>query len=331
MTNRERFRRALEFQKIDRMPKFEMATWWNKTIDRWETEGLPKGMNVQELNNFFGHDRNHQFWVQTRAVSCPAPAYNGAGIITDEASYAKIKKYLYCKENMDAVRSQLRRLKADHDKGDAVVWLTLEGYFWYPRTLFGIEGHLFAFYDYPELMKQINRDHLEFSLWILDEFCKILTPDFMTLAEDMSYNKGPMLSKAQFDEFLKPYYLEIVPALKSRGIIPFIDTDGLVEPLIPWFAEVGLDAFLPLERQSQVDANRIHAQYPNVRMIGAFDKRTMHMGEEAMRAEFERLLPVMRSGGFILSVDHQTPPDVSLEQYWIYMRLLDEYAIKAAQ
>ena len=51
----------------------------------------------------------------------------------------------------------------------------------------------------------------------------------------------------------------------------------------------------------------------------------MPNGEAAMRAEFERLVPLMKSGGYIPSVDHQTPPGVSLDQYRIYLRLLDEY------
>jgi hypothetical protein len=33
----------------------------------------------------------------------------------------------------------------------------------------------------------------------------------------------------------------------------------------------------------------------------------------------------MRSGGFIPSVDHQTPPGVPLQEYRVYLRLLDEY------
>ena len=63
-------------------------------------------------------------------------------------------------------------------------------------------------------------------------------------------------------------------------------------------------------------------------MIGGFDKTVMHRGEEAMRAEFERILPAIRSGGYIPSVDHQTPPDVSMDNYRIYMRLLREYSEK---
>ncbi len=54
----------------------------------------------------------------------------------------------------------------------------------------------------------------------------------------------------------------------------------------------------------------------------------MSRGEAAMRAEFERLLPLMRQGGFIPSVDHQTPPGVSLENYRIYLKLLKEYSEK---
>jgi uroporphyrinogen-III decarboxylase len=55
----------------------------------------------------------------------------------------------------------------------------------------------------------------------------------------------------------------------------------------------------------------------------------MHLGEDAMRKEFERILPVMRSGGYIPSVDHQTPPNVSIENYRIYAKLLNEYCEKS--
>jgi hypothetical protein len=78
-----------------------------------------------------------------------------------------------------------------------------------------------------------------------------------------------------------------------------------------------------------VDVNRIRANHPKWKMIGGYDKTVMHLGEAAIRAEFERLLPAMRSGYFIPSVDHQTPPGVSMGDYYLYLRLLREYAGKA--
>jgi hypothetical protein len=71
---------------------------------------------------------------------------------------------------------------------------------------------------------------------------------------------------------------------------------------------------------------KLRRRCPRLLMVGHFDKMTMNRGEAAMRAEFERLAPLMRTGGFIPSVDHQTPPGVSLEEYRLYVRLLETYS-----
>ena len=55
----------------------------------------------------------------------------------------------------------------------------------------------------------------------------------------------------------------------------------------------------------------------------------MKHGEAAMRNEFERILPAIKQGCYVPCVDHQTPPDVSLKNYRIYVELLREYAHRA--
>lgn len=193
-----------------------------------------------------------------------------------------------------------------HEAGAAVIWITVEGFFWFPRRLLGIENHLYAFYDEPELMHRINRDILEWNIALIDTMCSITTPDFATIAEDMSYNHGPMLSHDLFSEFLAPYYRELIEVMNARGIIP-------------------------LERMAGVDVSRIRKDHPDFLMIGAYDKMVMSKGSDAMRAEFERLLPTMRGGGFIPSVDHQTPPDVSWDQYLVFVEMLREYSERAVE
>ena len=88
----------------------------------------------------------------------------------------------------------------------------------------------------------------------------------------------------------------------------------------------GIEGVLPLERQAGVDVVALRELYPKFIFIGAFDKMTMRRGVDDMRAEFERLLPVMKTGGFIPSVDHQTPPDVDIDTYRLYVSILKEYA-----
>ena len=153
--------------------------------------------------------------------------------------------------------------------------------------------------------------------------------DFMWIGEDLGTQKGPMISKELFDEFMKPYYQMVIPHLKNRGIKVFIDSDGDVHEPAGWFTEAGIQGILPLEAQAGVNLAKLRNDNPEQLYIAGYDKMKMPGDEESMRAEFERLLPVAKQGGYIISCDHQTPPGVSLENYRIYMKLFNEYAKKA--
>ena len=330
ITHRERFRRTIGSQPVDRLPVIEWAGWWNQTVDRWHTEGLPGPLtDALDIRTYWGLDTYIQRWIGPRGPDCPTPAYHGAGLIKDEAEYERILPHLYPEDSVD--RDFLEELAPIHERGDVVFWISLDGFFWFPRTILGIERHLYAFYDQAKLMHRMNQDLLAYNLRVLDEVCAICPPDFMTFGEDMSYNHGPMISKELFDEFMAPYSREISPRIKAYGTIPFVDTDGDVTDLVPWFLKVGVEGFLPLERQSGVDVLALREMYPNLKMIGAYDKTVMSRGEAATRAEWERLLPVMRQGGYIPAVDHQTPPEVSMADYRIYRHLQDEYCRQAAK
>ena len=243
--------------------------------------------------------------------------------------YLRIKQHLYPQDGFD--KTLLTSWVSTHQRGEMAIWFWVEGFFWFPRRLLGIEQHLYMFYDNPELMHMINRDILQYNLRVIKEICRYCKPSFVLFGEDLSYNHGPMLSKNCFYEFLAPYYREIIPALKDIGIIPFIDSDGDVATCITWCKDVGIEGIGPLERMAGVDVVQIRKDHPKFRLIGGFDKTVMHLGEDAMRQEFERLLPVMKQGGYLLSVDHQTPPEVSLYDYRLYLSLLKEYSEKAIQ
>ena len=330
MTSRERFEAVLNRKPVDRAPAVEWAGWWNLTYDRWYSEGLPRVNDgtPYAINRQFGQDKLWQIWFPIRTKDCPTAAYHGAPVLEDPEKYGEFReRYLYRDEVLEEIRKSLDYyLKCDPD-GEYAFWYTLEGFFWYPRTLFGIEEHLYAFYDYDDVMLQMNRDVCDFYKKVLEIVYEKVQPQFMTFAEDMSYNNGPMISHELYQKFMAPFYNELIPFIKSKGTKVFIDTDGGVEPLIPWFLECGIEGVIPLERQAGVDVNRIRTNYPEFLMIGGYDKTIMKNGEEAMRAEFERLKPAIQSGGYIPSVDHQTPPDVSLENYRTYMKLLKEYTV----
>ena len=329
MTSSERFRKYLAGEPVDRCPAVEWAPWWTLTVDRWHTEGLPRDVkSVEEIQEFFGLDKCLRTHGRYRTADTPKTPGEGLGIMEDEADWERIRRTLFPPVETVISDEKLEWLQKTRDRGDTLHFFTVEGFFWYPRTLFGIENHLLSFYDYPELYHRMCE---EYTQWLEKLFHYVFSRfkfDFMNFAEDMSYNLGPMLSKEMFDEFLAPYYKRLIPIIHEYGIPVFIDSDGDITKAVDWYVSVGADGMFPLERQAGVDVATYIDKQPQMAFLGHFDKMCMKFGKEAMRAEFERILPSMQRGKVIVSVDHQTPPDVSIDNYREYVKLLYEYCGK---
>lgn len=329
MNTRQRFRAVMAFEPVDRLPAIESYWWWTQTLARWYDEGLPRELaGHAEIARYLGLDTHRIFWITPRGrIAVPEGRCRETGIVRDAAEYERLVRPIYDGPTFDP--AQVDGFAAEQARGEVFVWLQVDGFFWYPRELLGVEPHFYAFYDQPDLLHRMNADLADYILRVVEEVCRVCTPDLVTFAEDMSYNHGPMLSKPCFDEFLAPYYRRVVPEMTRRGILPFVDSDGDITAMVPWLEEVGIVGATPLERRAGIDVNALRAAHPRFRMLGAFDKTVMHRGEAAIRTEFERLLPVMRAGGYIPSCDHQTPPEVSLADYRLYARIQREYCERA--
>jgi len=329
MTARERFLTVINGGlPDDRLPMIEWAAWWDTTVKRWEGEGFPSGLGFEQSLKYFGLDELH-------CIGCgphrpPAPGH-GLGIIENEEDYERLRVDMYPDKSIEDFANWAKTYKSRHDNGEIVIRVWLDGFFWYPRTLFGIEPHFFAYYDYPELMHRINQDLRDFNMKALQALFAVMKPDFVGYAEDMSYNHGPMVAKECFDEFMLPHYIAQNDLCHANGVKTLVDSDGDVTVMIPWFIKSGIDGVYPLERQANVDIAKIRRDYPEFIMLGGYDKMVMNKGEEAIRQEFERILSVMKSSYYIPSVDHQTPPGVSFEDYKIYVKLFKEYCEKAVK
>lgn len=331
LTASERFRRYLAGEEVDRMPVIEWAPWWNLTVERWKSDGLPaEHAGYEALQAYFGLDKCLQTSVSCKTAQTPAPPGHGLGIMEEEDDYDNtVRPTLFPAYETMFPDGFFDALQESRDRGDTIRFFTVEGFFWYPRTLFGIENHLYSFYDYPELYKRICNEYAD---WLVGLFHYVFSRfrfDFMSFAEDMSYNNGPMISRAAFDEFLAPFYRKVIPVIHEYGVPVFIDSDGDITLAVDWYADVGADGMFPLERQAGVDVSLYLDKQPDMAFIGHFDKMCMKFGADAIRAEFERILPSMQRGKVIASVDHQTPPDVPLDTYRDYVALLREYAAKA--
>lgn len=254
-------------------------------------------------------------------------------VVTDEESWERHKAHTleafkkYCTdENMERLYGPYRE---GNQKGEFSIRFRLQGFFWCPRDLMGVEEHLLGYYDYPEMIKDMNRFLLDLYKDQMDRILKIIKPDVLFFEEDLSGKNGPMLSPACFDEFVAPYYQEIIPFLKERGVKNvFVDTDGDFTKLIPNFTNAGVDGFLPVDVNAGVDIVKVREQFPNVKFIGGFNKLEIVEGPEAIDREFERLIPVIKQGGYLLGIDHQAAPATTYENYRYYIKRLGEVMVQ---
>ena len=133
-----------------------------------------------------------------------------------------------------------------------------------------------------------------------------------------------------FDEFVGTYYRTLIPFLKKKGVKNvLVDTDGDFRLLIPNFLKTGVEGFIPLDVNAGMDIVALRKEFPELKLVGGFNKLCIADGPEAIDREFERLLPVIRQGGYIPGCDHQVAPSTSLENYQYYIRKLKEMMMQA--
>ena len=72
----------------------------------------------------------------------------------------------------------------------------------------------------------------------------------------------------------------MIPEIKKHGTRVFVDSDGDITSAVPWFINAGVEGILPLERQAGVELEEIRRAWPDLLMIGGFDKMCMLKGKK---------------------------------------------------
>jgi uroporphyrinogen decarboxylase len=196
------------------------------------------------------------------------------------------------------------------------------GFYWFARDLMGTEHLSYAFYDQPELVHDIMEFHADFLIEAARPVLEKTTVDYMILNEDLSMKAGPLLSPRAYKTFIFPRLKRLIEFVKSHGVRYFgIDTDGNPEDVVPLFMDAGVDILWPLERASDQDPVRLRQKFgKSLRLWGGVDKRILAEGPQAIDDHLHTMLPLIEEGGFIPTVDHTVPPDVSWSNFQYYMK-----------
>jgi len=206
------------------------------------------------------------------------------------------------------------------------------GYYSMLRNWIGTEPLSYLFYDDPGLVHDCLDLLTDFILKLLPRAVRDVPFDYYFLHEDMAGKGGPLMGPNLFREFLLPHYKRFLGFLRSSGIkLILVDTDGDFEALIPLFLEAGVDGFGPMEVAAGMDPARMRRKFGKAfSMIGGVDKREIAKGKAAIDAQIARMEPLVGEGGYIPTIDHSIPPDVSLDAFRYYLEQKRRLIFRAA-
>lgn len=196
------------------------------------------------------------------------------------------------------------------------------GFYWRAREWMGTENLSYAWYDEPAMMHEMMAFYADFTLAVADPILDEVAPDYFFFNEDLAMKTGPLLSPATYREFLFPHVRRMVDHLRGKGVKHIgVDCDGNCEDVIPLMLDAGIDFLWPLERAAGMDPIKLRKKFGRgMRLWGGVDKRVLTEGPDAIDAHLRELAPLVKEGGFIPTIDHTVPPDVSLENFRYYMR-----------
>jgi len=199
------------------------------------------------------------------------------------------------------------------------------GFFGALRELFGEPDVYYLFYDNPEFVHEIVHYLTDFWIELLDKIIHKIKPDCFNFWEDMCYKNGPLVSPDLVKEFFSTAYKKMTHYLKKNGVDNIlVDTDGNCESIIPIFLEAGINGFYPMEVSAGMDITEIRKKFPSLKICGGIDKRALIAGKEKIKEELDNKIEYMlKQSGYIPFIDHNIPPDVSLENFLFYREMLN--------
>ena len=126
------------------------------------------------------------------------------------------------------------------------------------------------------------------------------------------HSRSPQLAKLVTD-FLRKHGVDII----------WLDSDGNIEPLIPLLIESGINCIWPIEAAADMDPLKVRSEYGrDLALSGGIDKRAIAVGKESIKEEvYGKVSSLVSEGGYIPSLDHSFPPDISYENFLYYLKV----------
>ena len=351
MNYRKLFQKIMNYGQFDRMPVIHWCGW-DETHKRWYEEGYPKDCNAHD---YFGAVPQ---WTSFGANLSIFPRFekktieeteeyrifsDSAGVICQDwkkksciprfidftlktaKDWPQFKKRL--QPDPARIPDDIEQRIRDADNSGLPIAIDVASMMGWIRNWMGVENMSYLMYDNPEVYTDMVNTLADLTCWSLDEILPIakaqgVVPDMGFGWEDICGKTGPLVSPLIFNQCVAQGYRKMRDKLESYGVhLLGLDSDGMVEPLIPAWMVAGVNVFFPIEPGTwKATPEHMRKRFgKEICIIGGFDKLVLEKDFAAIDAELESHISLMKKGGFILMPDHLITPGTPLENYKYYL------------
>ncbi|MDR1532263.1 MAG: hypothetical protein LBS62_08785 [Clostridiales bacterium] len=360
MSDRERFNNQMHYKPVDRCFNMEFG-YWDENFSQWDIFVDNGIKNIREADEFFNFDKIE--YVSPNSWMCPSyeekqigetatkriiinadgltaevpkdghdtiPHYINATVVTPE-DWKRCKEEHFQFNDEARIPNPEQVKKAHPPERDYPLGIDCGSMIGQIRNMLTFEGLAYACYDYPNMVEDMVETCCQLVERALDKLLPRVDFDFASGWEDICFKNGPIVSVDFFKNVVMPRYKRISKKLRAHGIdIWYIDCDGDVRLILPYFLEGGVNCLFPYEVNSCAHPSELLREYKGeLRIMGGFDKIELGAGREAIKAYMETLVPLVEEGGYIPFCDHRCPPNVDPRDYLYYLDLKEEtFSIK---
>lgn len=349
MNSHERVMTALDFGIPDRVPRFD--GFWPEWEQAWRHE-RPELADVS-AEDHFGVDISIAVGDETL---CPSRAEviseTESGLIRRDGwgrvirtvpggfFYEQLESALKSRADLDALPIDPPDLESRYAGLDARMPDLKQRYCVFAKVggPFIRSGFVRGDVDYLVDMAEDPDFAAEFTMRIADHLIAIgleelrrweLYSSGVWIYDDMASNSGPMFSPRTAERVLVPAWAKMVRAFKDAGARKVIlHSDGNIGPLLDTFVDIGFNGINPVEPKAGLNALELRRKYGKKLALlgGVCNAFVLPRGcPEELRAHVLEVLSAGVEGGLVIGT-HSIGPDISVETYEQYARLLDEFA-----
>jgi len=147
-------------------------------------------------------------------------------------------------------------------------------------------------------------------------------------SDDMAYRSGPMVNPRLMDELYGDSFRRITETAHAHGMKIVVHTDGMVYPLLPWFADCGFDGVHSLEPTAGVKLSEVKEMVGDrLCLLGNLDITHILVDasrDEVYEAVHDSIQKAGRGGGYILAPTN-SHPDMDLVHIRWMLEAVEKY------